>query len=208
MAKSVDWDAVELAYRAGVRSLKDIGKEFGVSDAGILKRAKRDGWARDLSAKIKAKAEAKVSAAAVSGEVSALTKLAENQVVEANAQMQADIILSHRQDVGRARKLAMKLLEELEHQSDDCGLYDELFDLLQKDEGSGKRRNDAANTRRRELLNKVIALPSRTKTMKELSETLRNLVSLEREAFGIDKGGDLAGKKFTLIVSNEDADVL
>lgn len=201
MARPIDWEAVELAYRAGIRSLKDIGKQFQVSDAGILKRAKRDGWTRDLSAKIRAKAEAKVSAAAVSTEVSALTKLAENQLVDANAQMQADIILTHRQDIGRCRKLAMSLLGELEQQSENVDLYEKLGDLM-------KFENEEISAARRELISKVIALPSRTKTMKELAETLKSLVALEREAFGIDKTVELGGRKFTLIVSSDDADVL
>ena len=51
----VDWEAVEREYCFGLRTLKDIGAEFGVSDAGIIKRAKRDGWVRDLSSKIRAK---------------------------------------------------------------------------------------------------------------------------------------------------------
>ena len=59
--KAIDWESVEIQYRAGIRSLKDIGNEFNVSDAAIIKRAKRDGWSRDLRAKIQAKAEAKVS---------------------------------------------------------------------------------------------------------------------------------------------------
>ena len=58
--KDIDWEAVEFHYRAGIRSLKSIGAEFGVSDAGILKRAKRDGWSRDLAAKIRAKADSMV----------------------------------------------------------------------------------------------------------------------------------------------------
>lgn len=44
--KEIDWEAVEMQYRAGIRSLKEIGKEFGVSDAGIIKRARRDEWTR------------------------------------------------------------------------------------------------------------------------------------------------------------------
>lgn len=58
---AVDWDAVEREYRIGLRSLKDIGVEFGVSDAGIIKRAKRDGWVRDLSARIESKAASGVA---------------------------------------------------------------------------------------------------------------------------------------------------
>jgi len=54
--RTIEWDLIEPHYRAGIRSLKDIGKEFGVSDAAIIKRAKRDGWVRDLAAKIQAKA--------------------------------------------------------------------------------------------------------------------------------------------------------
>lgn len=44
--KQIDWDAIEPHYRAGIRSLKDIGAEFEVSDAAIIKHAKRDGWVR------------------------------------------------------------------------------------------------------------------------------------------------------------------
>ena len=70
---AIDWEAVEREYRAGVRSLADIGTEFGVSAPGILKRAKKDGWVRDLSAKIKAKADAKVNESLVNDSVNAKT---------------------------------------------------------------------------------------------------------------------------------------
>ena len=38
----VDWEAVEREYRVGIRSLADIGNEFGVSAPGILKKAKKE----------------------------------------------------------------------------------------------------------------------------------------------------------------------
>lgn len=44
--KVIDWESVETQYRIGLRSLKDIGLEFDVSDAAIIKRARRDGWVR------------------------------------------------------------------------------------------------------------------------------------------------------------------
>lgn len=43
----VDWETVEREYRAGIKSLMVIGKEHGVSDAGILKRARKAGWMRE-----------------------------------------------------------------------------------------------------------------------------------------------------------------
>jgi len=117
--KEIDWEAVEIQYRAGIRSLKDIGAEFGVSDAGILKRAKRDGWERDLKAKIQAKADAKVSAALVSKEVSEAKTLTENIVVEANASAVAAVRLAHRAHIKRGQDMTLKLLAELEGMTDE-----------------------------------------------------------------------------------------
>lgn len=115
----VDWEMVELHYRSGIRSLKDIGYEYGVSDAGIIKRARRDKWTRDLSAKIKAKAEAKVSAAAVSAEVSERRNANEIDIVEANASKVAEISLSHRADLAKLRDRARSYEEELDQCGDD-----------------------------------------------------------------------------------------
>lgn len=116
---AVDWEAVECEYRAGIRSLKDIGSEFGVSDAGIIKRAKRDGWTRDLSAKIKAKAEALVSAREVSNGVRAQTKATEKAIIETNAQVMAEKLLGQRDDVQRLRNTIKNLNEELDALSKD-----------------------------------------------------------------------------------------
>lgn len=181
----IDWEAVEIQYRAGVRSLKDIGSEFGVSDAGILKRAKRDGWSRDLTAKIKAKAAAKVSEAMVSAEVSAQTKANEATIIEVEATVSARIQLAHRSDIQRSRNLAMKMLEELEQTTGNRELFEHLGELLANPDDKGvDKRND--------LYMKVIAMPQRVDSMKKLAETLKVLVGLEREAFGIDGGKDAA----------------
>ena len=80
-----DWERIELDYRAGVKTLRQIADEQGITHGAINKRAKRDGWERDLAAKIQANAEALVSKAAVSTPVSTETKVSERQVVEANA---------------------------------------------------------------------------------------------------------------------------
>lgn len=181
---SIDWEAIEIHYRAGIRSLKDIGTEFGVSDAGIIKRAKRDGWERDLKAKIQAKAAAKVSAALVSAEVSPQTKLTEAVRIEVESEVQARIELGHRRDIARSRTLAMKLLDELELDTDTLDGLKKLGELMFAPNENGV---DKLN----ELYQKVISLPSRTKVMKDLSDTLKTLVALEREAYGIgSKVGD------------------
>lgn len=177
-----DWERIELDYRAGIKTLRQIGEEHGITHGAINKRAKRDGWERDLSQKIQAKADALVSKAAVSSEVSAVSKIAERQLVDANAQTVAEVRLAHRRDIHRARRLTNALLLELEQQTDPVTLelLGNLGELLEKpDEKTGR---DKLN----ELYQAVISLPERSKTMKVLAESLQKLVDMERTAFGMD----------------------
>ena len=180
--KQVDWGRVELDYRAGVKPLRVIAEENGITHGAINKRAKRDGWERDLAPKIRARAESLVSKAAVSTEVSKQTKIAESAVVEANAQAAANVILSHRQDIGRARRLTAALFDELEQQTDPgtLAILRNLGEIMASpDEKSGRDRLQ-------EIYQAVISLPERSKTMKTLTESLQKLVDMERVSFGVD----------------------
>ncbi len=156
MAKSdTDWEAIERDYRCGVMSLKAIGSAHGVSDAGIIKHARKEGWSRDLRAKIRAKADAKVSADAVSAEVRTLTKVSENQIVEANAELQVRIRREQRGDIQRMRALVVRFIKELED------------DDNQKD------------------VKKKLPLQNKVAIVQKLADTHRTVVTMEREHFGI-----------------------
>ena len=180
---AVDWEAVENAYRAGVRSLKDIGKEFGVSDAGIIKRAKRDGWTRDLSAKIQAKADALVSEREVSAEVSERTKKAEREVIEANATMLADRVIHQRTDISRARATVQRLWAMVDAELDHPGDFAKVGELLRcEDEFGQDKLND--------LYRAAIALPQQVKNAKLLADALKVLIELERKVLRIDQMPD------------------
>lgn len=184
--KPVDWDALEPHYRAGVRPLKDLGEEFGCSDAAIVKHAKKHGWTRDLAGKIKAKADAKVSAAAVSAEVSAQKAANEQAVVEANAEVQFQVRMRHRADIKRLRDLFDNLLQELVAETADPDLFNELGEMLRSEDDKGQdKRND--------LYHKVIGRSARVEDAKKLTDLFEKLVRMERQAFGIDDGsGDQA----------------
>lgn len=187
-AKNIDWQAVELAYRAGIKSLKAIGAEFGLSDAAIVKRAKRDGWSRDLSARIKAETERKVSAAAVSAKVSEQRKVSETAVVEANATLQAGVITSHRQDIQTLRATVAGMAAELGavagtelQDALDLVLAEKIADLS----------NQQAKTALYKAFDAAMALGSRAGAGRNLVTALSTLIDKERQAFGIDKdGGD------------------
>ena len=181
-ARIIDWERIELDYRAGIKTLRQIAEEHGITHGAVNKRAARDGWQRDLAHKIQTKADALVSMAAVSTPVSTESKIAERQVIEANAQAVADIRLAHRHDIRRARTLTNALLNELERQTDPntLAMLQELGELL-------RREDDNGNDRRNDLYVKVISLSERSKTMKTLADSLRVMVDMERTAFGMDK---------------------
>jgi len=145
--KIIDWESVETQYRIGIRSLKDIGLEFGVSDAAIIKRARRDSWVRDLKAKIQAKAEAKVSASLVSDRVSPLTAANERQIIEAGSDAIVRVSLAQRKRITRHSEALEKLQEELEASTDDLAV--------------------------------------RVDISKKMSDILKTLTALEREAYSI-----------------------
>lgn len=178
---SPDWERIETDYRAGLLSVREIAAAQGVSHVAIGKRAKRDGWERDLGAKIKAKAEALVTSRTVTKEVTAEKVATDRAIIEANAEVIANVRLGHRKDIGRARTLAMSLLAELEAQTSNVQLLDEIGEILGGDEESGQGISDKMLS----LYHAVTSLPGRTKTMKDLGDTLHKLIGLEREAYGI-----------------------
>ncbi|WP_250440154.1 hypothetical protein [Delftia tsuruhatensis] len=181
--RSPDWERIELDYRAGIKTLRQIADENGITHGAINKRAKRDGWERDLSQKIQAKADALVSRAAVSSQVSADTKVRERVLIDGNAQAVANARLGHRKDAGRVRQLTNRLMDELEQQTDPATLA-KLQELAAAVVAPGEK---AGRDRYGELLEAVISLPERSKTLKVLAESLRIVVDMERTAFGMDK---------------------
>ena len=179
--KVIDWEKIELDYRSGVKSLREIASEQGVSDTAIRKRAKRDDWVRDLSAKIKAKADDLVRKEQVRSEVRTQNTISEKETIDANANLVASVRLSQRKDIQRSRKIAMSLFDELEHQVgiENVENLEKLGELLRSDDDKGR---DALN----DLYMKIISMPGRVKSMKDLSDTLKTLIALERQAFGLD----------------------
>lgn len=176
---AVDWEAVEREYRAGIRSLADIGSEFGVSAPGILKKAKVKGWERNLAAKIKAKADAKVNAALVNEQVNAEALISERQIVDANAAMLADAVLNQRSDIKRSRATVQRLWLLVESQLDNSSELEKLGALLRNEDESG---NDKLN----DIYAAVIRLPQQIKNVKLLADSIKVMVELERKVLRID----------------------
>lgn len=179
MTSKPDWERIESDYRAGVLSLREIAEGSGVSHVTIAKRAKREGWERDIAAKAQAKADALVNRAEVNNRVNSEKPVNEKLLIEATAQVIADVRLQHRGDIAKARRLSMTLLAELESQTGSLELLEQLGELLRSEDDRGQDRlND--------LYHKIIATPSRIDGVKKLSDALKNLIGLEREAYGLN----------------------
>ena len=179
--KPIDWERIEYDYRAGILSVREISEARGVSHTAVNKKAKQLGWERDLKAKIKAKADALVSKAEVSKEVSSRRVATEKETVDSNAKLLADVRMGHRRDISRFRSLANKMLDELEGVTDGQAEIKELIKTLK----DGDLEDGEAMSTTLELAARVSSLPSRSKVMKEISDTLKTLITLERDAYDI-----------------------
>lgn len=174
-----DWEAIETAYRAGVMSLREIASQHGISEGAIRKRAKRDDWLRDLNAKIQQKADDLVRKQEVRKQVRNESTLTERVLIEATAEVIATVRMEHRGDIRRARELTNMLFDELGAQCADVSALERLGDIMFDPDDKGRDRLN-------EIYQKVISLPSRVKSMKDLSDSLKTLIGLEREAYSIE----------------------
>ncbi|EKN4883255.1 hypothetical protein [Yersinia enterocolitica] len=191
-----DWEAIESAYRAGLMSIREIASQHGITHGAINKRAKRDDWERDLKAKIKAKADALVSKREVSTQVSTEKALSERILIEANAEVIANVRMEHRGDIRRAREITNALFDELGAECADIESLRKLGELMLDPDENGRDRLN-------EVYQSIIALPERVKAVKALSDAMKNLIGLERQAYDIgdDKGDNVVSKLSDLMDS-------
>ncbi|WP_395146976.1 hypothetical protein ACF3N0_08775 [Moraxella atlantae] len=179
--KKIDWERIELDYRAGIKTLRQIADEHGISNPAIAKRAKKEGWERDLSAKIAKKAEILVSKEMVSKEVSKEKMLTEQVIIDANANASATVQLRQRKDVARYQDLVNKLFDELDTISgnENAAALEQLSTLIENEALAGEEALA--------VFNRVSSLPSRVKVAKDLGDTIAKLIPLERAIYKMDK---------------------
>lgn len=174
-----DWERIEVDYRAGILSVREIAKRQGVSHVAIQKRAEREGWERDLSGKIRAKADALIAKQAVVVEPTNLPKELTSAVIKENGEQLASVMLTQRRSVARAHALCMRLFDELEATTTNPELFATLGEFLREEGGDAAAKRSAA-------FEKVMTFTSRVDNMKKLGETLKNLVAVERDIYGLN----------------------
>ena len=196
--RKVDYERIEPGWRAGVLSPAQLAAEYteatgiSCSAAAVRKHFTKLGIPRDLTAQVRAKADALVLEAGVAAKADPAEKKlpvtpAAAVLVEQAAIDSAVIQLAHRADIRRGREVVAQLQAELEviagHQ-DVAKVLAEAAKMRDDDTESSRLARVAATI---EAVMK--SLNARANTSARLIETLKGLIPLERQAWKIDTGG-------------------
>ncbi|MDR5899987.1 hypothetical protein QC823_13425 [Halomonas vilamensis] len=108
-----DWETINADYRTGQHSVRALATKHAVTEGAIRKRARTEGWQRDLSQHVKTATHAKLvrSESTQNG-----THLPDDDqaLVESAADTNVRVITGHRQAIGRWKSLGNKLATTLE----------------------------------------------------------------------------------------------
>jgi hypothetical protein len=138
----IDWKGIERDYRAGVMSIREIAKWYGVSHTAINKRAKAEGWTREAQPR-------HFDRKALVGEIVSVKVDAKPEEL-----------------TGRARGMAARLLDELDTVTANVG---QLEEMIETEESDPRRRG--ALMKAISLGERARTLKDITATMKTLTET-------------------------------------
>ncbi len=143
--KSVDWDAIEPDFRAGTKSIRQIAKENSITHGAVNQHAKLHGWTRDLTAKVRQATRSKLTADALSTPLSADSGVdteKDAEIVDANAELRANIVRDHRGDIRAARALTKRMLAELQQQSGSPETLEAFAEIVATTVKDGERKTD------------------------------------------------------------------
>lgn len=164
-----DWDAIEQEYRAGILSVRAIGREYGVDPSSIRYRANKHGWVRNLGDKVRARAQAELLIGGNGRDLSLdgtpdphAREEDERDTIEQAAALQVSVVRQHRKDLKQLRDLYAKLTEKAEA-------------FFAKQKGA---KGKAIST--------LQDLQTAVQTIESLARTTSRTIPLERQAFNLD----------------------
>ncbi len=154
----VDWEAIEREYRAGQLSLREIGRQFGVTEGAIRKKAKAGAWTRPIADKVRAAVREKLVRNDGTQNGTQAPRADDAEIIEVASARGFEVQLSHRRDLEQLHGLKRVLADRLA-----ATLHGEPFDgpCLGDKESPG------------DLLEKLSRITAR-------------LIPLERQAFNLD----------------------
>jgi hypothetical protein len=170
---SVDWDSLAAEYRSGALSNVLLGKKYGVSEGAIRKRAKAEGWEKDLAGKVRNKVKEKLVRGEVRGH-----HVRDADIVDEAANTGVFIVREHRKDIRTAGGIVALLMKEL---------IDTVANRAEIEEAIEEETKADENNQRRYKMLKAISLPTNATVMRDLATAMKGLIPLERQAFNLDE---------------------
>ena len=206
--KRIDWEKIEVEYRAGQFSIREIARQHSCAEASIRKKAKKESWTRDLTDKVRQRVRDKLVRSEVrtsnaregvahQSDTPTDNEITDDEIIEAAATRGAEIQNVHRKDIRRGQEMVRNLTAQLAECAKARTKIEGEIEEATKDDKGVQRRN---------LMMKAVSLPSHAGVLRDLSVALKNLIPLERQAYSLDDGP--AGRKGKAITDDSDPFVL
>ena len=174
--KQFDWEAIEKEYRAGQLSIREIGRQLGPAAQTIIDRAKRKGWTRDLSSKVKQSIKAKLIKADTDTStdkkadkgvsVDKDNATSEKDIIDTASDRGVSVILLQRQDINKLKKEEQRILDDLGDNPTKLYLAQYQGKIIKKTVG--------------------LTVSEQASALQALANVQHKRIALERQAFGLD----------------------
>ena len=206
--KDVDMAILEGEYCSGRNTVRQLARNFGITETLIRHYAAEYGWVKDLAPGVKKRTKlliARSEALAEGVEVPKIRSVPrlvagepafdEDEFIEVTAQRHARIIGKSQKRIAKLQAIVESMFEELAMQSMSEDDIRDLAELMGLTEGQTEEVDAAKTAKRIASLRKTLNLGSRADTTIKLANTLKVLIGLERQAHGIadNANGDADG---------------
>ncbi len=171
----IPWEKIRNDFRTGMPA-SAISFKYNncVTQQGISKRAKKEGWTQDLMAEVAARTIVKLVVGVV-GVVGVVDPNADAEAaIDQAAEVNVTVILTHRRDIHAGRQLTNLLFGQLQVAAQT---RDEIGETIETE------TVDDITTKRRDAMRRAISLPQHAATLRDLTVAMKNLIGLEREAY-------------------------
>lgn len=182
-----DWEAIWVDYRAGIPSINEVGKKHGVDPSYICRKAKELGIKRDLTNRVKQEVRTKL----VHGSVHT-PGTTDDKIIENESDRVVEVVKLHRKDIGSGREAVNVLLGQL---TEAAANRDDIKEDIERETAE-----DQTIHRKNQML-KAVSLQTHSSVAVNLSNALKNLIGLERQAFSLDDGAADKGEQGFIGVS-------
>lgn len=174
----INWQDIELDYRAGFKSNTQLCADHGISRRELHRKVTELGWTKSLQPRIQAAADEKV-AREISDKFAFETGGDAAEIVDNNAAVIANVQLRQRDDILNLRELVASLTIECKAQVKDPAVFVKLGELMASGENADVEKLN-------ELYRRVISTHGRITSVKLLADALKTLIELERKVLKMD----------------------